>query len=105
LSCKKGGWDSLRNYEIIASGTLLLYRDFKKKPTLCSPQDLPAISYSSPRQLKKIMSKLVINNKPSEKYLRLLRSQREWLYRYGTTTSRAANILRIMQDNFNSLNN
>ena len=105
LSCKKGGWDSLRNYEIIASGTLLLYRDFTKKPILCAPQDLPTISYSSPRQLRKIMKKLVIDNKPSEKYLRLLRAQREWLYRYGTTTSRAANILRVMQNNSKTLKN
>ena len=51
------------------------------------------------------MNKLVINNRPSEKYLRLLRAQREWLYRYGTTTSRAANILRVMQDNSKISNN
>jgi len=96
LSCKKGGWDSLRNYEIIAAGTLLLYRDYNDKPKLCSPHDLPCINYSTKKQLKKIVNKLIINNTPTKEYLRILNSQREWLYRYGTTKSRAANILKVL---------
>ena len=99
LSCKKGGWDGLRHYEIISAGTLLLFKDYKNKPNHCSPGDLPAISYSSKKELIEIMNKLVVNNKPTEEYMKLLRAQREWLYRFGTTTSRAASILRVLSSN------
>lgn len=98
LSCKKGGWDSLRNYEIIASGTLLLYRDYKNKPKLCSPQALPALSYSSEKQLNNLTKRLVENNQPSSEYIRILQAQREWLYRFGTTKARAAHILQVLSD-------
>lgn len=69
LTCKKGGWDCLRHYEIIAAGTLLLFRDYDKKPPLCSPQDFPCYSYSSKEELYTMMSELVVNNKPTDKYL------------------------------------
>ena len=96
LTCKKGGWDTLRHYEIIASGTLLLFRDYYLKPNSCSPQNLPCISYSSKKELKNIFKKLVIENKPTEEYIRILQSQREWLYRFGTTTARGADILKVL---------
>lgn len=97
LTCKKGGWDCLRHYEIIASGTLLLFRDYNKKPKLCSPQELPCFSYSSKKELEKLMSELVIDNKPTDIYLHMLEMQRKWLYDVGITTSRAKNILKILE--------
>lgn len=99
LSCKKGGWDCLRHYEIIAAGAVLLFRDFDKKPKLCSPQDLPAVSYSTKEQLKKIIKTLVVNNKPTEAYLQILQSQRNWLYNHGTTAARAKNIVKVLGNN------
>jgi hypothetical protein len=101
LTCKKGGWDCLRHYEIIAAGALLLFRDYDRKPPLCSPQDLPCFSYSSPEQLYKLMSKLVVDNKPTEQYLDMLNKQREWLHNHGTTTARAKNIIKVLSDNIN----
>ena len=97
LTCKKGGWDCMRHYEIIAAGTVLLFRDYKEKPNLCSPQNLPTISYSSKRELKKIMKSLVKKNKPTQGYLDLLNAQRKWLQKNGTTTARAKSVLEIIE--------
>ena len=99
LTCKKGGWDCLRHYEIIAAGSLLLFKDYDKKPPLCSPQNLPCFSYSCLKDLRDLMDTLVINNKPTEKYLDMLNQQRSWLYGYGTTIARAKFILKTIKDN------
>jgi len=97
LTCKKGGWDCLRHYEIIAAGSLLLFRDYHNKPRLCSPQELPCYVYSSKEQLYSLMSELVVENRPTYKYLRMLEKQREWLYNVGTTSARANSILNTLQ--------
>lgn len=96
LTCKKGGWDCLRHYEIIAAGSLLLFRDYEKKPNLCSPQNLPCYSYSTREELFKIMNNLIQDNKPSKEYITMLNMQREWLYTNGTTLARAKKILHIL---------
>lgn len=99
LTSKKGGWDSLRHYEIMACGALLLFRDYDKKPKMCSPQNLPCFSYSSPYELNNLFSRLIVNNKPTNEYLDMLFSQREWLLKYGTTESRANYIIQTMIKN------
>jgi len=96
LTCKKGGWDSLRHYEIMAAGSLLLFRDYDKKPLLCSPQKLPCFSYSSQEELLELMSSLVFNNKPTKSYTEMLFAQREWLLKFGTTESRATEIAKTL---------
>lgn len=98
LTCKKGGWDSLRHYEIMAAGSLLLFREYDKKPILCAPQELPCFSYSSIEELNYIMDSLVIDNKPTKNYINMLYSQREWLLKYGTTEARAINILKNISE-------
>jgi len=94
LTCKKGGWDSLRHYEIMAAGSLLLFKEYDKKPKLCAPQELPCYSYSSLEELDDIMNRLVVNNKPTKEYLEMLFAQREWLLKYGTTEARALEIIK-----------
>lgn len=96
LTSKKGGWDSLRHYEIIASGSLLLFRDYKDKPINCSPQHLPCFSYSSKKELLYLINKLVVENKPTKEYKDMLERQREWLYENGTTVARAKYILNVL---------
>ena len=96
LTCKKGGWDCLRHYEIIAAGALLLFKDYNLKPKQCSPQNLPCISYSSKEELDNIINTLIINGKPTQQYLNLLFKQREWLFSTGTTEARALKILQII---------
>lgn len=100
LSCKKGGWDCLRHYEILASGSLLLIRDFQTKPPLCEP-NCPTISYSSKEELFGIMNSLVKENKPTEQYIKLLKEQRQWLLEHGTCEARAVEINNIL-DKFNN---
>ncbi len=99
LTSKKGGWDSLRHYEIMASGALLLFRDYDSKPELCSPQKLPCFSYSTPEELNNLFLRLLPNGKPSSEYIDMLLKQRDWLLKYGTTESRALNILQTMIKN------
>lgn len=96
LTCKKGGWDCLRHYEIIAAGSLLLFRDYDKKPPLCSPQELPCFSYSTKKELHNLMSTLVVEGKPTTEYLDMVDKQREWLYTNGTTIARAKKIIEVL---------
>lgn len=98
LTCKKGGWDCLRHYEIIASGTLLLFKDYDKKPKNCSPINLPCYSYNNKRDLLILIKKLVINNKPTDEYLEMLKNQRLWLINYGTTKKRGEQIINILKN-------
>jgi hypothetical protein len=104
LTCKKGGWDTLRHYEIIAAGSVLLFRDLHKKPESCSPQDIPAPSYSSQKDLSLLTEKLLPNGIPSEEYFRILVDQRNWLYKKGTTQARAREIIKIINHEKNSHN-
>ena len=96
LSCKKGGWDSLRHYEIMASGALLLFANYDKKPVLCAPQNLPCFSYSSLDELDDLTNRLIIDGKPTKEYLEMLFAQRDWLLKFGTTKARGLDILRIL---------
>ena len=45
------------------------------------------------------MSELVVENKPTDKYLLMLEKQREWLYNVGTTKSRAEKIIEVLSLN------
>ena len=99
LTSKKGGWDSLRHYEIMASGSLLLFRDYDKKPEQCSPQNLPCFSYSTIEELEDLMNKLVVNGVPTDEYMNMLFEQRDWLLKYGTTESRALSIIKTIIKN------
>lgn len=98
LSCRRGSWDALRNYEIMAAGTLLLIRDYNFKPPYCSPMDLPTISYSSKEELDSIKSTLISSSGVTQKYIDLLIKQREWLFKYGTTKAMAIKILEKLND-------
>ena len=99
LTCKKGGWDCMRHYEIIAAGSVLLFRDYNLKPAVCSPQILPCLSYSSKEELDVIMNRLVVNNTPTDEYHFYLNKQREWLNNVGTTEARAREIIKTIEKN------
>lgn len=102
LSCQKGGWDSLRHYEIIASGALLLFRNFDNKPSTCSPQSdkFFAPSFSSKEEALEIMNRLVVNNKPTDEYLYCLTVQRQLLSAHFTCEARAYKIYRNLLEYF-----
>lgn len=96
LTCKKGGWDCLRHYEIIANSSVILFKNYNKKPSKCEP-NCPTISYSNEKELYSIMNSLVINNKPTKEYIKLLNEQRDWLLTNGTCEARAENICKILK--------
>jgi hypothetical protein len=99
LTCQKGGWDCMRHYEIMAAGSLLLFRDYNLKPAACSPQVIPCLSYSTREELDGIMNRLVVDNKPTDEYMFYLDKQREWLNNVGTTKARAREVLKIIKEN------
>ena len=37
ITTKRAGWDCLRHYELAASGTVICFRDLKRKPVTCAP--------------------------------------------------------------------
>jgi hypothetical protein len=96
LTCRKGGWDCLRHYEIMAAGTLLLFCDYNSKPINCQPKDFPTLSYSNQQELNSLITTLVVDNKPTKQYINLLNQQREWLLQFGTCEARAIEILKIL---------
>lgn len=96
LTCKKGGWDCLRHYEILASGAVLLFKDYDKKPALCEPINLPTLSYSTPEELKAITDRLVVDEKTTPEYRNLVHYQRKWLNKNGTTVARATHIVNTI---------
>lgn len=96
LTCMKGGWDSLRHYELLAAGTCLLFRDYHKKPVMCAPQNLPTYSYSNQKELDNLIDKLLPDGKPSIQYYNLVLAQRKWLLQNGTTVVRAIEIVKTM---------
>ena len=98
LTCKRGGWDAMRHYEIIAAGTLALFRDYDRKPKYCAPMDMPTISYSSEDELSNIIDCLVDNGNPSPMYLRLLSQQRLWLINNCTIEARAKTALKVLEE-------
>jgi len=98
LTCIRGGWDAIRNYEIIAAGTLLLFRDYKFKPPFCSPVNLPTLSYSSKEELDELTKYLVKDNKPTHEYIDLLNLQRQWLLETATTEARAKQIIGVLKN-------
>lgn len=99
LTCRRGGWDALRHYEIIANGSVLLFKDYEKKPALCSPQNLPCFSYSSMEELNHIVNRLIVDGNPTNEYFEMLFSQRDWLIKNATSEARAHSILEIIKKN------
>jgi hypothetical protein len=93
LTCMKGGWDSMRHYEIMAAGAVLLFRDYNQKPAGCSPDGIPALSYSTKTELQSIIDTLVIDGKPTPKYFKIFEQQRKWLLENGTCKARAHKVL------------
>ena len=99
LTCKKGGWDCLRHYEIIAARSVLLFKDYNKKHPTCSPLCIPCLWYSTKEELDEITNRLVVNNKPTDEYMFYLEKQLEWLINIGTTEARAREIIKIIEKN------
>jgi len=98
LTCRKGSWDSLRHLEIMAAGSLLLFRDLADKPSMASPHNLPAPSYSSTEELQVLIERLLPNGEPSEAYKDLLYVQRDWLLNTATEEKLGEHLVNYLKE-------
>lgn len=122
LTSKKGGWDTLRHYEIIACGSIPIFIDVEKCPKM-TLYDWPKELLSEAKQYITLNFKdetpqniiddwnnyrylphcgfVDIENPGScnikeEKYNDILNQLRYWLYTSGTTKAIAANFLKTL---------
>jgi hypothetical protein len=93
LSMKKAGWDCMRHYEILAAGSVLLFKNLKHKPTACAPHCPHFLNYSSKEDLMQIVKALLPNGKPNDQYRQVLNAQRSWLLENGTAEAHARNLV------------
>mgnify|MGYP003109594557 CR=1 FL=1 len=104
LTCRKGSWDSLRHLEIMAAGSLLLFRDLADKPSTASPHNLPAPSYSSAEELETLITRLLPNGQPSEAYKDLLLLQRDWLLTTGVEEALGKDMVSTLEEHLKNEN-
>ncbi len=98
LTCAKGGIECLRHYELMANGSVLLFKDYNNKHPLMEPRNLPTVSYYTEKELYDIINRLVIDNKPTKDYIELYEAQQKWLIENGTTLARARYVMNKIKE-------
>ena len=97
ITMKKGGWDCMRHYELLAAGALIMFKNFKFKPKLCNPQCPYFVNYSNKKDFMNKIEKLFTNNKPNSKYHKILKLQRKWLLENATCSARAKKLIEDVE--------
>lgn len=90
VTTRRGGWDSLRHYEIAANGAVICFRDLRQKPPQCAPHGLRAsncLNYSSAQDLLRQIESL-----DETAYDDLLAESYRWI-QMQTTEVRAKEVL------------
>ena len=100
ITMRKGGWDCMRHYEILAAGTLVMFKNYDNKPAACSPQCPHFISYTDKKDFLKKASRLVVDGRPTAEYFSILQAQRDWLLANATSTARARQLLAQIEEYF-----
>lgn len=100
ITMRKGGWDCMRHYEIMAAGTVVMFKNFDAKPPLCAPHCPHFISYSDKRDFLEKTGRLLTDGKPNTEYVRILQAQRDWLLENATCTARAGQLLLQIENYF-----
>ena len=100
ITMRKGGWDCMRHYELLAAGALVMFKNFDAKPPLCAPQCPHFISYTDKKDFLEKTGRLLTDGKPNAEYLRILQAQRDWLLENATCTARARQLLRQIEKYF-----
>jgi hypothetical protein len=93
VTTKKAGWETLRHYEIAASGCVPCFRDLDKKPPTSAPFGLDetnCVKYSDPRQLVE-----EIEGMDDARYASLRAGALAWAAR-NTTRVRAVELLEAI---------
>ena len=88
VTTKRGGWDCLRHYEIVAAGALPCFRQLETKPAASAPYGLQpgvnCVSYQSWPDLQEQLQGLESN---LTQYKRLLFAAGHWVRQYTTTAA------------------
>jgi hypothetical protein len=100
ITMRKGGWDCMRHYEIMAAGAVVMFKHFDQKPPLCAPQCPHFISYSSREDFMEKTRRLLPDGKPGPEYIRILNAQREWLLANATCQTLAKQLMDQSQAYF-----
>ncbi len=100
ITMKKGGWDCMRHYEIMAAGTLVMFKHFDQKPAASAPQCSDFVSYSSREDFMAKTARLLPDGKPGAEYINILQAQRAWLLAHATCTARAEYLIRRTEEYF-----
>ncbi|KZR90621.1 hypothetical protein [Synechococcus sp. MIT S9508] len=92
ITCRRGGWDCLRHYEIAAAGTIPCFRNLKEKPIQCAPHGLQdgynCIAYSDADDLLER-----INILPPDQEYTMQHKALDWA-RSNSTRQRAIEVLQ-----------
>jgi hypothetical protein len=100
MTMKKGGWDCMRHYELLAAGTVVMFKRLDLKPALCAPQCPDFISYSGKQDFLQKTEALVLNGRPTGEYERIQRAQRDWLLANATCAARARQLMEQIEKHF-----
>lgn len=101
ITMKKGGWDCMRHYELLAAGALVMFKNLDDKPSLCAPQCPHFISYTGKADFMAKTARLLgPDGRPNAEYVRILEAQRSWLLENATCTARARNLMRQIDEYF-----
>jgi hypothetical protein len=93
ITTKKGGWETLRHYEIAARGAVPCFRDLDRKEPSCAPHGLDvtnSVSYGSADELL-----TAVREMSPERYQRLQSGALDWA-RSNTTVERARSFLESL---------
>jgi len=100
ITMRKGGWDCMRHYEILAAGTVVMFKHFDDKPEPCAPRCPHFISYTDKKDFMEKANRLVVAGRPTEEYMRILQAQRDWLLTNATATARTRQLLGQIEEYF-----
>ena len=93
ITTKRGGWDSLRHYEIAANGTVPCFRDLDRKPAQCAPHGLTEENCVPYRDYADLVRKLDAID--DERYAALQAGALAWAHA-NTTRRRAQEFLGVL---------
>lgn len=98
VTMKKGGWDCMRHYEILAAGALPHFLSFENKPKTIM-QDYP---HSLQLATNELSARILLSAKPlsywQEEYKKISHSFREWLESSGTTIEYSRLFIRAFME-------
>jgi hypothetical protein len=93
VTTKKAGWETLRHYEIAASGCVPCFRNLDRKPTQCAPFGLDATNCVPYRNARELLAEL--EEMDEDRYTALRAGALEWARR-NTTRIRATDFLATL---------